>query len=151
MIQITTPQTPKDFASYYDLRWRVLRGPWDQPRGSERDDQEAEAVHVMARDEAGRIVGVGRGHFNTPTEAQIRYMAVEEDLRSGGIGGLILAELELRLRERGAETIVLNAREQAVPFYQRHGYTITGPTHALFGVIPHFKMAKRLTSNEAIR
>ena len=145
MIKIMTPESPEDFKQYYDLRWRVLRGPWGQPRGSERDDLENAAIHVMARDAGGRLVGVGRGHMNSENEAQVRYMAVEEDCRSRGIGGLILMELEARLKQSGARTVILNAREAAVPFYFRHGYAVTGPTHALFGVIPHFKMSKQLT------
>ncbi|MEJ2362384.1 MAG: thioesterase, partial [Gammaproteobacteria bacterium] len=36
-----SPQTKQEWQAYFDLRWRILRAPWQQARGSERDDLEA--------------------------------------------------------------------------------------------------------------
>lgn len=141
---ITKPQTPEEFERYYDLRWRILRAPWDQPRGSEKDEKEDEAIHVMACEEDGIPVGVGRAHFNSPEEAQVRYMAVEENQRGKGVGELILKELERRAGQKGAVYMVLNARDNAVAFYERYGYRIIKQSHTLFGSIPHFEMRKDL-------
>ena len=55
---VASPRTPKEFEEYYDLRWRILRAPWQQPRGSEKDDWEHLADHVSARDPGGRLLGV---------------------------------------------------------------------------------------------
>jgi N-acetylglutamate synthase-like GNAT family acetyltransferase len=94
----------------------------------------------------GRLLGVGRVHLNSPeaAEAQIRYMAVEEDARNGGIGGKILEELEARARALGAHSIVLNARDKAMRFYEKHGYHITRQAGSLFDAIPHWEMRKVL-------
>ena len=35
---LAEPRTTQEWESYFDLRWRVLREPWGQARGSERDD-----------------------------------------------------------------------------------------------------------------
>jgi ribosomal protein S18 acetylase RimI-like enzyme len=145
IIELTNPETAEEFEAYYDLRWRILRGPWDQPRGSERDEHEAGAAHVMAREDGSRVVGVGRGHLVSPCQAQIRYMAVEPDCRGRGIGAAILLKLEARLREGGAKEIMLNAREGAVKFYEGHGYAIVAPAPTLFDVILHFRMTKPLS------
>ncbi len=141
---ITQPITPEEFERYYDLRWRILRAPWDQPKGSEKDDKEEASIHVIVC-EVDRIpVGIGRAHFNSDDEAQIRYMAVEENQRGKGIGALVLNELEKKSKEKGAEFIILNARDTAVKFYEKHGYKITKQSHTLFGSIPHFEMRKIL-------
>lgn len=141
---ITRPETPEEFENYYDLRWRILRAPWNQPRGSEKDNLEDEAIHVMVC-ETGRIpVGVGRAHFNSAIEAQVRYMAVEENYRGKGVGATVLEELEKRAADEGAQYIILNARDNAVPFYERYGYTVIKQSHTLFGSIPHFEMRKDL-------
>jgi len=41
---LIVPETAVDRERYFDLRWRVLREPWQQPRGSERDDRERREI-----------------------------------------------------------------------------------------------------------
>ena len=141
---ITQPKIPEEFEKYYNLRWRILRAPWNQPKGSEKDDKEEMAIHVMVCESEGIPIGIGRVHFNAEDEAQIRYMAVEEDQRGKGIGALVLVELETRAKGKGAKFIMLNARETAVKFYEKHGYKIVKQAHTLFGSIPHYEMRKEL-------
>jgi GNAT superfamily N-acetyltransferase len=139
---LTEPASAADWEKYFDLRWRVLRSPWDRPRGSERDEREDESIHLMVCDAERTPVAIGRVHFNSRTEAQVRYMAVEPSFASCGLGSRILAELEKRAEIRGATRIVLNAREGAVRFYLRHGYVEVGPGEILFGTIEHVRMEK---------
>jgi len=143
-MKIIEPQTREDFDKYYDLRWRILRKPWNQPRGSEKDDLEDESIHLMACS-GGVVCGVARAHFNSSHEAQIRYMAVDEACRGKGIGAKLLAGLEERVKQKGARRITLNARETAVGFYEGHGYEIVAKAHTLYGCIEHFRMVKRLS------
>ena len=140
---ITEPKTEEEFEQYYNLRWKILRQPWNQPRGSEKDEKENESIHIMVvhNDQA---IGCGRGHFNSPIEAQIRYMAVEEGFQGKGVGTQILKALEQRLIKKGARTIILNARENAVKFYQKHNYKIIDKGFILFNVIEHYTMRKEI-------
>ncbi len=140
---IIEPKTKVEFEQYYDLRWRILRQPWNQPRGSEKDEKENESIHIVAILE-GKVVGCGRGQFNSSTEAQIRYMAVDEDFQGKGVGTKMLKALELRLKKKEVKTIILNARENAVKFYQKHNYKIIEKGSILFDVIEHFKMGKEI-------
>jgi hypothetical protein len=39
---------------------------------------------------------------------------------------------------------MLDARESALGFYRKHGYTTQGNGHVLFDRIPHVQMIKRL-------
>lgn len=139
------PRSEEEWNNYYHLRWKLLRQPWNQPEGSERDDLDQSSVHLLVCDTDGIAVGVGRLHFNTREEAQIRYMAVDQPFRGRGIGRLILRHLEHTARSRGAEVTMLHSREAAVAFYESMGYRVTGPSHTLFQSIRHFRMEKRLT------
>ena len=145
---LAEPRTPQDWESYFDLRWRVLREPWRLPHGSESDDFDVESFHLLVRDSIGTAVAVGRLHLNSPSEAQVRYMAVDEAWRGGGLGSRILAGLEDQARSRGVTGIVLNPRENAVNFYRGHGYEVEGPAETLFGQVCHFRMRKLLTASQ---
>ncbi len=140
------PTSDIDWERYFDLRWRVLRAPWQQPKGSEKDDREADSVHLMLCDASRMPLAIGRLHLNSPYEAQIRFMAVDPMVTRQGLGATVLKALEERAVEAGARRIVLNAREQAIPFYQKHGYLVTGEAETMFGSVFHSRMTKNLPS-----
>ena len=140
-MDIREPTGPEDWAAYYDLRFRILREPWGQERGSEQDMTDAQSINRMFVQD-GSVIAVCRLHFNTPDEAQIRYMAVETTVQGKGVGLTLMAHMEEIARARGAERIILEARENAVPFYKRQGYVITKESYLLFGVIQHYTMEK---------
>jgi len=141
-MKIIAPSTPDEYQRYYELRWKILRAPWNQPRGSEQDELEQTSNHLMVIDDHQAVIGVGRLHFNTISKAQIRYMAIATEQQRQGTGTLLLKALEDKAVELGAARIVLDAREQALGFYRKQGYTLEGPGHVLFNTIPHVKMRK---------
>jgi predicted GNAT family N-acyltransferase len=143
-MRVLTPTTQQDFDQYFDLRWRILREPWQQPRGSEQDELENSSSHLMVCDENNHVIGVGRLHASSNTQGQIRYMAVATTHQGKGIGSLLLTELENIARSQSFESILLHAREVALPFYVHHGYTQLEKSHLLFGSIQHYKMFKAL-------
>jgi GNAT superfamily N-acetyltransferase len=142
-VEVREPANALDFDRYFELRWRVLREPWTDDRESGKDEHEAKAVHLMAWS-GDEPVGVGRLNFNTPVEAQIRYMAVDPAWAGQGIGSTLLHHLERVAKNRGATTVVLNARESVHEFYIKHGYSISGDSYKLFGCIVHWRMSKRI-------
>src|SRR5438876_11880839 len=95
-----------------------------QPRGSERDSEDDSAFHLLLMDAAGKALACGRLHLTAPGEAQVRCMAVEERTRGCGYGNRILVALEAEASCRGVRKIVLNARDNAVQFYRKHGYKV---------------------------
>ncbi|MBI5460873.1 MAG: GNAT family N-acetyltransferase [Gammaproteobacteria bacterium] len=143
-MHILTPETAEDFERYFALRWRILRQPWGQPLGSERDTLETQSWHRMACVEERIPVGVARLHLNNPEQAQIRYMAVEHDRQRQGIGVALALELEKVARLLGADEIVLHARDDSIGFYEHLGYRVTAPAHTLYETIRHSEMHKRL-------
>lgn len=146
MLPVTTPRTPAEWAAYYRLRYEVLRQPWQQPEGSERADDDAAptTTHALLLAPQGYAAGVGRLHPSGPGQGQVRFMAVHPAWQGRGVGRQVLEHLEKAARTQGLQEVVLHAREQAVPFYQRLGYAVEAPSHVLFGVIPHFLMRREL-------
>ena len=141
---LSEPANSREWEEYFNLRWTVLRRPWNQPRGSERDERENDSVHLMICDTEHHPLATGRLHFNSPMEAQIRFMAVAPRWQHSGLGSRILRALERRAKVAGASSIMLNSRDDVVPFYQKHGYKTEHPAETLFGKIAHVRMRKKL-------
>ena len=147
---IHAPRTPAEWAAYYQLRYAVLRQPWQQPPGSERvpADDEPGTVHalLLADDttETPAALAIGMLQPTGARQGQIRFMAVATEAAGRGLGQRVVAYLEERARAADLREIVLHARESAVGFYAKLGYAVVEPSHVLFGVVPHFLMRKEL-------
>jgi len=106
------------------------------PRELEWDTRDAEAIHVLAEDAAGRPLGTAR----LLATGQIGRMAVLADWRSRGIGrGMLRMLLQLARKER-LPPPWLNAQTTAVGFYRRAGFVEQGEQFLEAG-IPHCRMA----------
>ncbi len=145
-ILLSKPQTDKEFEAYYLLRYSILRKPWNQPLGSEKDENEDASFHLMASDENGNVLGVCRMQFNSEEEAQLRFMAVDEKAQGFGIGKKMMNYFEQEAFANGRKIIALQARENAVPFYEKCGFKIKEKTFLMWGQIQHYLMKKKLTS-----
>jgi ribosomal protein S18 acetylase RimI-like enzyme len=141
---VRPPKTPEEFERYRDLRWRVLRAPWNQPRITEQDDLENNDFPIMVCEVDGIPIGVGRAHFIYDDKAQIRSISVEEEWKGKGIGTIVLKELEKIVTAEGAKRIIIHARNNAVEFYKKNGYKVVEESYTLFGVIPHTLMEKNI-------
>ena len=147
-IIVIEPQTPEEFKQYYSLRYEILRKPWGQPKGSERDNDDEISHHRLIIDEiTGDTIAVGRLQFNTKEEAQIRYMAVADNYQGQGLGSKIVTALEDIALDKGANRIILQARKNAVQFYQSNGYKVVEKSYILFDEIQHWLMKKELTTD----
>jgi N-acetylglutamate synthase-like GNAT family acetyltransferase len=140
---LSQPETAEEFAQYYELRWRILRKPWGQPRGSEQDMEESDAYHIMAVDN-DQVLAVARLQFPLPSQAQLRYMAVDDQYQGQGIGRAIVKHMEQYARQQGADSLFLHARDNALGFYKSMGYNISEKSYLLFESIQHYKMQKSL-------
>ena len=141
-MEIREPRTKEEWDTYYHLRWKVLRQPWNQPLGTERDTLEDQAKHFAAFEEAN-IIGVGRLDHVDFGVCQIRFMAVQPTYQSNGIGANLMNTMESKAWNSGATEIILHARAHALGFYEKLGYVCIEPSHLLFGEIQHFLMKKK--------
>ena len=142
---IKSPENKEEWDSYLLFRWEVLRKPLGMSKDSLADSIEDESFHLMGIDEEKNVIASGRVHFNSKNEAQIRYMAVDENFKRKGVGTEIVKELENYAISKGIVNMILNARENAISFYLSLGYEEVGPYQSDTG-IPHKTMKKNLVS-----
>jgi len=142
--KIIEPASKSDLEKYYALRYEILRKPWNQPIASTKDEWEKNSLHILILDENGRALATGRLQLNSTEEGQIRSMAVVTDMQGKGLGSDIIRYIETKAKERNLRYITLDARENAVKFYEKNGYVVTGDSYLLFGVIRHYRMEKTL-------
>jgi GNAT superfamily N-acetyltransferase len=143
---IIPPTTPEQWRAYYQLRYKVLRKPWGQAEGTEYAEDDDVSLHGMIFDKKGDALAVGRIHFTATDQAQLRFMAVRDDMQGLGLGKTLLHYLEKRAQKENPALIqiVLEAREHAVTFYEKQGYFVIDKSYVLFGSIQHFRMIKSL-------
>ena len=122
----------------------MLRQPWNQPPGSEILEDDATAIHAMTLTADIQVIGAARIHFPEEKTAQLRMMAIDPNWQGKGLGRMLVEYLENKAREAAAAILVLEARENAVKFYERLGYKITKESYLLYGEIQHYTMEKRL-------
>jgi GNAT superfamily N-acetyltransferase len=121
-MKIIIPSSPEELKMYYDLRYEMLRKPWNRPFKSTIDEDENNSVHALMLDDSGNGVAAGRLVLNSDEEGQVRSMAVAEALQGKGLGTKILQHLEEEARKKKFKHIILDAREGAVDFYKKNGY-----------------------------
>ncbi len=126
---------PADQAALRGLRERVFVREQGVPLELEWDGLDAEAIHLLAEDAAGRPVGTAR----VLASGQIGRMAVLAEFRGLGIGGSLLAAALEASRHSGLPRPWLNAQTSAQGFYERAGFRPQGETFTEAG-IPHRKM-----------
>ena len=140
---IKSPISQDEWESYYRLRFTILRAPWNQPLGSEVLADESDAIHAMVM-ENNQIIGVARMHKSGENQGQVRCVAVAAEAQGKGVGKAIMLHLEEKAMAMGIQEIILEARENAVPFYKSIRYVIEKESYLLFGEIQHYRMKKEI-------
>ncbi len=160
---ITSPSNKSEFEDYYYFRWEYLRKELNQKLGTERDDFDLDdlalavnighPIHrmILNNNKERKIIGVGRAHQNSLGTYQVRYFAIHKNYRRLGLGSSLMNDLELhviehhRLYSNSSKLhITLNARENALNFYEKLNYKIIKKTNLLFGKIQHYEMMKKI-------
>lgn len=142
-IKIRLPETEEEWEDYYDLRYRVLREPLNQPRGSERNEGDETGIHFALYDD-GKLKAIARLDEHSMDVAQTRFVAVEKEEQGKGYGKLIMYAVEQEATEKEYSKMILHARDYAVDFYLKLGYEVVEPSYKLFDVLQHFLMTKDL-------
>lgn len=143
MVEIRAPRTADEWETYFDLRYRILRQPLNQPKGSEKNDGDATGIH-FALYENGQLLAIARLDHTETEVAQVRFVAVETNLQGKGYGHQIMQAAEVRSKSLGYHKMILHARDYAVPFYEKIGYKLIEPSYKLFDVLQHYLMEKEL-------
>jgi len=120
------------------IRQEVFVDEQQVPADMEIDEQDPQSVHAVAFD-ATDAVGTGR----LLPDGHIGRMAVLKSARGAGAGSALLRALMDEARRRGHRATVLSAQTHAVPFYQRHGFSVISGEYLDAG-IPHVDMQRAL-------
>ena len=134
----------KEIEAILQLRYKLLRKPWNQPYETSTDGNEEQNVNAYIEDDSGHVIACGRLQENEGKIGQIRYMAVDNPFQGKGLGKLIVDFLEKRAKELNLKAIELQARENALEFYKSQGYTVKERSFLLWGIIQHYLMEKKL-------
>ena len=115
------------------------------PAELELDEFDPTAVHALAYQNTqcigtGRLVDLGNG------KAQIGRMAVLIEFRDKGIGKQILERLVNLAVSQGIREIILHSQVDAIPFYEKLGFTAEGASYDEAG-IPHRNMILTLANS----
>jgi predicted GNAT family N-acyltransferase len=124
------------------LRQRVLRDPLGITLSDAELAEEATARHLGAF-EGARLVGYLVLYDQGNGSVRMRQVAVDFDRQRSGIGKALVRRSEELARASGYRTMLLHARDVAVPFYLALGYEIFDEPFVEV-TIPHRKMKKDL-------
>jgi predicted GNAT family N-acyltransferase len=129
-----------DLARCLDLRRKVFIDEQGVSEADERDDYDASAIHLLARD-GDLPVGTARIVLNGPV-GKIGRVCVLKPYRGTGLGaGLIRFALAYLEANPDLHTARLGAQTHALGFYQRLGFTVIGDEYQDAG-IPHYDMER---------
>jgi predicted GNAT family N-acyltransferase len=131
-----------EYEASFALRRRVLREPLGLIPTLEERAEEAHLMHLGALD-GEDLVGCLMLHDLGAGEVRMRQVAIDFDRQRAGVGTQLVRFSEEFARRRGFRKMVLHARDTAVPFYDRLGYTRRGEPF-LEVTIPHLLMEKAL-------
>lgn len=134
---------PADFERDFDALRRIRVGVFcieqDVPEALEWDGVDGDCEHALAVDAAGEAIGCGR----LLPDGHIGRLAVVPGWRRRGVGSALLAHFVALARTRGHAIARLNAQTHAIPFYEAHGFAVSGDEFDDAG-IPHREMSKAL-------
>ena len=117
------------------IRLAVFVDEQKVPADMELDEWDPKSVHAVAFDANRAVLGTGR----LLPDGHIGRMAVISAARGAGVGSALLLALMQEARRCGHAAAVLSAQTQAIPFYRRHGYEVSGIEYMDAG-IPHVDM-----------
>ena len=138
-IEFATPE----YDQTVQLRDKILRKPLGLAFSEEQLTEEFSDVHLAAFTSDWILRGC---LVLTPKEdktLKMRQVAVDEAVQKMGVGRQLVTASEAFARRNGFNTMELNARDTAVPFYEKLAYTVVGEPFEEVGIV-HFKMIKNM-------
>jgi predicted GNAT family N-acyltransferase len=136
--------TYEDIEACFQIRDEVFVIEQKVPVTRERDEHDRTAIHFLVLDD-GRPAGTARAVLmDHGTTAKIGRVAIIASKRGNGIGKILMAAVEEKLRQKHVAKFALDAQTHAVQFYERLGYDVYGEEFMDAG-IPHRHMTKKAT------
>ena len=133
----------------YPVRHEVLRKrkPIETCQFKGDDDENTTHFGLYVEDKLVGIISVFKEKnnlFSETNQFQIRGLAVLEAFQGKGFGAELVKEAENHCISLNTDVIWFNARENAVSFYKKLGYTSIGDSFLIPDVGIHFAMYKKI-------
>lgn len=132
----------KEYKQMIDLRYAILRQPLGLHFSEEELLKEKDNILIAAFDE-DKILGCCMLVKHDRNTLQLRQMAVNDNLQGKGIGASIMSFAESISKDKGFNKIVMNARNNAIGFYEKFGYKVKSEEFIQYNT-PHHVMEKIL-------
>lgn len=133
-------KTEKQLNDAFFVRKEVFVKEQHVPEEEEIDQFEDTSEHIVIYD-GGQPVGAGRWRIKDG-HGKLERICVMKSHRSLGVGAVIMQALEKAAAAKDADSFLLHAQTQAVPFYEKQGYRVTSGEEFLDAGIPHLEMVK---------
>lgn len=127
------------------LRNQVLRLPLGLDLQTEDLSAESEYLHFGIEQEE-QIVAYVLAVPLTAGRAKLRQMAVATACQGQGLGRQLMELVEGALKQKGIQVLELDARGEAVGFYEKLGYAVVGDEF-ISVTIPHRRMTKTIATD----
>jgi ribosomal protein S18 acetylase RimI-like enzyme len=132
----------KEYQQMVQLRIDLLRKPLGLSLTAEELEKEKEEILIGAFED-DKMLGCCMLIKNDNRTVRLRQMAVINNLQGKGIGRALMQFAENIARDRGFRKITMHARTTAIGFYEKLGYSVSGPEFEEV-TIPHYIMEKML-------
>lgn len=132
----------KEYQQMVKLRDDILRKPLGLAFSPQELEKEKDNMLIGAFEEED-MLGCCMLVEEKPGIVRLRQMAVLNDLQGKGIGRALMNFAENLARDSGYKTLTMHARKNAVGFYEKMGYRISG-NEFIELTIPHYVMEKQL-------
>ena len=140
---IVAPHGSIEYLRAVQLRREVLRWPLGLEFTRQELDDEHNQHHLVIVDGEHLVACLSLLPMEDRT-VKMRQVAVQPSWQRRHVGQRLVEASEKFAQAAGYEKMVLHAREAAVPFYLRLGYSIDGECFEEVGII-HFAMFKTLS------
>jgi len=138
IIHLSSPEYPE----YLELREAVLRRPIGLRITEEELAMEEHYVHIAGLIDS-RVCATTALVPEEGNKMRMIQVAISPDVQSKGIGSAMMRFIDEYCKLRSVEYIWCHARESAVAFYAKNGYSAEGESFEKVG-IPHRLMHKSL-------
>ncbi|MCB2412128.1 GNAT family N-acetyltransferase [Demequina sp. TTPB684] len=156
-MQVVAVTTPEQLEVALAIRFEVFVDEQGVDPTAERDvlDPDPRTHHCLVVDDEGIPLATGRllaPHSDVfhgeagfgamdPSVPHIGRVAVRKVARNTGAGSTLMQQLEAKALERfgadGSVRVELSAQDQAMPFYEKLGYTVFGEAYLDEGISHH--------------
>ena len=141
-VSVRWASDPEELRGALALRDEVFCEEQGVPREEEVDRRDLEAMHLVALDPDGRVIGTLRLLMESG-RAKVGRVAVRRDWRGHGIASRMLELALLAAREKGAREAGLAAQVEATELYRKAGFVVESEPFDDAG-IPHVWMGRKL-------